>query len=178
MTDINLYNYYEGSNGLTIDDSGKTLGRNEPNPSWSDTLKYTSQLTDFRHQIGVVYGGKEDCADINNRCRNLRLSANEWHAQGRYVFTVKGGSAGITLAGHIVNGGTRADVVIGDHSDQSSDPTTGVRLCLTKRVGPVRVRVLNGDKPILDPFTGPYQYIWPHPDGWLHGFWSWLYTRF
>lgn len=178
MTDINLYSYYETNSGTVLDDRNKTMGRHDPNPQWSDTLKYTSQLADFEHRLGVVYGGKEDCADINNRCADVALVADEWHSQGLYVFTVKGGSTGIQLAGHIVNGGTRADVVLGDKSDQSDANTTDVLLCLTKKDGPVTVRVLLADKPVMMPGSGPYKYLWPHPDGKLHRFWAWLYTRF
>lgn len=165
MSDKNLVSYYETSNGKVINYE-TDIGNPTTNPDWSDSLKITSQCTDFTFLGKAIYGGQEDCVDMNNRCNNVRVVA-EFHPQGKYVATIKGGCTNIFLEGTIYGKGKEVDVDIGNWSDQSTNPTTGVVLDVKKADGsPVYVRVLNGAAPTLK--GGNYKFIFPKPNTWYH----------
>jgi hypothetical protein len=145
-------------------DFGKTAG------SWSDTLKYTDGVTDFTHRVGSATGGSEDIIDVNNKACDVTVVAKELWSGGKYVATIKGGSTATYLEGTIYKGGSEVDIDYGNHSDQSSAKTTGNILNVKHKSGaPVTVRVLNADKPLFTPGSGPYVYVFPHPDAWYHG---------
>lgn len=121
-----------------------------PGPEISDTLKFTGRLRDFTGHFGLVEGGQEDCVDVNNHCRGLRVSAELWRPRGKYLATIKGGSKFITLAGNVDGHGSEVDVDIGNLSDQSDDPTGPVYLDLKHVRGePITVRIINGARPIV-----------------------------
>ena len=178
--DKNLYSYNGPDDDCKlVDDSMHSFGVEHTPAAWSDTLKYSTGLTDFVHRVGDVFGGKEDCIDVNNRCRNVAVYAKGLWSGGKYVATIKGGSTGTRITGRIVAGGSEVDVDIGNWSDQSDQPTTGTVLCLTRTDGrPVTVRVLNGEKPAEDPDSGPYRYVFPHPDAWYHKAAVWFFMTF
>ncbi|MFZ9725621.1 MAG: hypothetical protein ACO3EH_00310 [Ilumatobacteraceae bacterium] len=146
--DINLHSF----NGpdLNGQDVYFPHGEIRPGSEISDTLKFTSRLTDFVGCFNVVYGGKEDCVDINNHCRGLHIRANLWVPQGKYLATIKGGSKHIQLSGTVRGHGKEVDIDIGNISDQSDDPTGPVYLNLTHENGdPITIRVINGEAPRL-----------------------------
>jgi hypothetical protein len=165
--DINLFSFTGAYFSCQDYHSTDPLGGLVQPPTHQDTLKF-SGLVSFRGHFGTVYGGTEDCADINNRCDNVRLHAAEWRPQGQYAFTVKGGCRNITLAGDLFGHGKTVDVDLGNWSDQSNEPTTAVTIDLYSQDDrPVIIRVLNADKPMV--IGGAHRYAFPHPDAWYHG---------
>lgn len=166
LPDINLYSfngpYY---NGKTVDMAGTVV---VPDSYISDTIKCSTSLTDFRLYLGAVHGGREDALDLNNRCSNVEIVAHQWvfdPGHSKIGFTIKGGCRNITIAGE-VSGDPLVD--IGNASDQSHDPTTGVVLNLRRTDGkPIRVRVLNGDEPTFAAGSGPYRFVFPWRIKWL-----------
>ncbi len=166
MSDDNLHNYYgkDSYNDIVLDED---LGTPALRPKWSDTLK----ITDGCHSLNVtaprIYGGAEDCVDINNQARDIVVSST-FVPQGKFAATIKGGVHGVTLIGTLWTRGSEVDIDLGNWSDQSSRKTTRVALNLETADGkPVRVRVLNAEKPIVVGDTR-VEYIWPHPDAWYH----------
>lgn len=194
MNDVNLYSYngpdYDG-HSILID--AESVGLKERHVTWTnnpvtgalivgheiywaDTLKFSTGLADCNVQAGRVYGGKEDCADFNNKCHNIQLKADSFHSGGKYVTTIKGGCTGIDIRGEIECGGSEVDHDYGNWSDQSNAKTTGNILGTWKADGsPVTVRCLNADKPMVVPGTGPYRYLFPRPDAFYHGIVVWLF---
>ena len=166
MSDNNLFNYYEDSSNHSL--AAGIMGAPTAIPNWSDTVKITSGCTNFSLDAAHIYGGQEDCLDANNKATGCTVHAN-WHPQGKYLATIKGGCHGIGLFGDVYAHGSEVDVDIGNWSDQSENVTTGTILGLWSKTGhPIRVRVLNGLKPTAMAGSGPYTYVWPHPDGMLH----------
>lgn len=171
MSDRCLYSFYETSDGQTIDWTDQTVGYPAPGLEYEDALKFTSHLTDFTGTFGDVYSGLENCADVNNECRNVNLSAKRWIANGGlYPFTVKGGSEGIVIEGTLYGHGTEVDVDAGNKSDQSTNWVKNWELALTMDDGsPVVVRCLMAEAPREREGTGPYVYAFPSPYKWYHG---------
>ena len=100
----------------------------------------------------VIYGGKEDCVDMNRECENILFENVTVHSGGKYCFTIKGGTKNVTLKNVIVDGhGTEMDIDLGNWSDQSSNLTTNIILdnVNSKSGEPVKVRVLWADKPTI-----------------------------
>jgi hypothetical protein len=148
-------------NGLTVEHPDLIL----PTPQTTDTLKFSTELTGFRGIFGRVYSGTEDAVDINNRCHDIVLGFDTVVLGGKMGITIKGGSKniGITIR-NLVGRGQEVDVDIGNWSDQSHEPVTGVYLDIRRADGsPVTVRVINGEKPLLAPGSGPYKFIFPQP---------------
>ena len=174
MSDRNLHSFYETSNGQAV--ALDTVGGGWP-VDWSDTIKITSQCTGLRLTADEILGGTEDCVDINNGCRDIKVTSL-FHAQGKYVATIKGGAEEVTLSGIVTKHGTEVDIDLGNWSDQSSAPVRGVRLDLKSITGlPIVVRVLNAAKPTLAG-AGPYRFAFPHPDAWYHGLAVWFFLAF
>jgi hypothetical protein len=178
--DNNLFSYNGPEyNGQSLGNGAGVYGHSTPAPDWQDTLKYTTKLQNFTHRVGHVFGGTEDCVDVNNECTGVAVIAKGFWSGGKYVATVKGGSFGITLRGSIYKSGSEVDVDLGNWSDQSAKKTSMVFLDLVKPEDrEVTVRVLNAHKPILAPASGPYRYVFPHPDSWYHGAAVWFFMRF
>lgn len=168
MSDVNLVNYYDRDSGRAF--FHERLGEHGSNPNWDDTLKITSRAEDITVIAEEIRGGKEDCVDINNHAYSIGVLAKRWFPQGKYLATIKGGASRISLTGDVYSHGKEVDVDLGNMSDQSREPVTGVSLALRSQTGkPVVVRVLNAEKPLLARDTGPYRYAFPHPDAWYHG---------
>lgn len=174
MSDVNLISRYESSNGQT--ESFADIGHATGSPDWDDSLKLTSHIKDYTASVDTLYGGREDCTDIHNGASNVRVEANRWIPQGKYLATIKGGVRGALLSGPVHAHGKEVDVDIGNRSTTNKGKTTGVRLNLVSKTGqPITVRVLNGDKPTMVAGSGPYKYIWPHPDAWYHSIVVWFF---
>jgi hypothetical protein len=162
--DINLISYNgPHDNGRTVDLSGRPPL--VPTPSIADTLKFSTQLTDFTGIFPAVTSGREDCIDINNRCRNVSITCAKLIFCGRMGVTIKGGSGDILIrfldaTGH----GRECDIDIGNWSDQSHEPVRSVVLDCRRLDGEATVvRCLNGDRPRHAPGSGPYRYVFPWP---------------
>ncbi len=124
----------------------------------SDTVKF-SGVIDLRVMIiGVVPGGKEDCIDINNECRNLTIyAADGLLPGGRYAITCKGGSRDIFIVTVLLGHGKATDVALGEHSDQSNAVTREVTLDIQTRTGrAVDYWQFNANRPIMKEGSGPY----------------------
>jgi len=144
--------------------------------SASEAIKCTSYLENFTGIFGRVVGGYEDCADINNHSKNIHLKADLWVPTGKFGFTVKGESSGVTLEGPLKNHGTEVDVDFGNWSDQGNGYTFDNTLNLWMLDGSkVRVRCLAGYKPTIVPGSGPYEYIFPKPNTWYHNIAVWFF---
>jgi hypothetical protein len=174
MSDLNLHNFYDTNNNSI--EQLKFIGFPVVAPWWSDTLKITSGCKDFTVLAECIWGGKEDCVDINNQASIITVHCDNWHPQGKYLATIKGGSRCINLHGNVISHGSEVDVDIGNWSDQSNEPTKEVILGLYSKTGkPIIVRVLNGTTPIFIAETGPYVYAFPKPDTWYHSFCVWVF---
>jgi hypothetical protein len=161
-------NLYETSNGLTLD------YERIDGTGHSEGLKITSQARDIVVTVGRLEGGREDCLDVNNLCRNIKVTAG-WRAAGKYLATVKGGSEGIWLEGFVYRHGAFRDVDFGNWSDQSNNWCKRCSLALRSLDGtPIRIRCLQAEAPALVPGTGPYVFDFPSPLAWYHGIAIWL----
>ncbi|MFA5263055.1 MAG: hypothetical protein WC378_04465 [Opitutaceae bacterium] len=139
--------------------------------SYSDSLKVTD-CADGDIKAKAIYGGKEDCLDVNNHTQRVSVWADEWHSGGLYVCTLKGASEDLTIGGCIVVPGSETDIDIGNHSDQQSGRTIGVKLNFRRRDGkPVRVRVLHGHVPVILNPSQPYE-INTIAKGWFSTVWD------
>lgn len=136
-----------------------------PNPKTNDTLKFSTQLTNFKARFGRVYGGTEDAIDINNGCENIEIEADTVVLGGKMGITIKGGARNIRITIHnLIGAGREVDVDLGNWSDQSHEPVQNVTLDITRLNGdPVRVRCINADRPWFAPNSGPYVFLFPSP---------------
>lgn len=141
------------SHGDTQEVRLKGVTLNARDGEYADALKF-SNVQGVVVDGEFIFGGYEDCIDINRGCmdmafRNLRLSSG-----GLYVATIKGGSSNIlfeniTVAAH----GKETDFDIGNWSDQNGNLTHHIYFKNIKSEDgkPVRVRVLWGaDVHVLD----------------------------
>lgn len=145
--DINLHSFNGPEwNGKSVDWADKALA---PGPEISDTLKFTSSLRGFSGRFGTVVGGREDCADFNDHCDGVTVSAR-WMPKGKYAFTVKGGCKGVRIEGEIDGHGSEVDIDLGNVSDQSDDLTGPVEINLIHVGGePITFRVLGAHDPVF-----------------------------
>ena len=174
MSDLNLHNFYETNNDTV--EKRKMMGFPVIHPWWSDTVKITSGCRNFTLTAEDIYGGLEDCVDVNNKAGIISVYADSWHPQGKYLATIKGGSRSVALHGDVCSHGTEVDVDIGNWSDQSNEPTRETILGLYSKTGkPIMVRVLNGAAPYMIDGTGPYVYAFPKPDTWYHKYVVWMF---
>lgn len=158
-------NLYETSNGGRFEYEELDAGAN------NEALKITSQATDIEVRGKRILGGAEDCLDLNDRCRDIDVHFDEWAARGKYVVTCKGGCRGIRLSGTITSHGAETDVDLGNHSDQSAERTTAVRLNLATNDGSaVRVRVLHAHQPVIENPSQRYE-IDVAKKGWFGHIW-------
>lgn len=153
--DKNLISYY-GERPLGNHEHGVIA---PPDGSYADSMK----ISDCDHgyvRATRIFGGTEDCIDVNNKCNDITVFADEWHSGGKYVCTIKGGSSNIMVGGVIMKHGSEVDVDLGNRSDQSDNSTIGVTLNFSTRDGtPVTVRVLNASRPhIMNP-QQPYKFV-------------------
>lgn len=127
----------------------------------ADALKITNS-TNGDVAAGEIYGGYEDCLDVNNRSRNVMVSA-DWYPAGKYVGTIKGGSENVKIFGTLHGHGSEVDFDFGNISDQSSDVTRACVLSVeTKDGSAVKVRVWNAEMPLLlNARDQAYDFVFP-----------------
>lgn len=119
-----------------------------PDDSYADALKL-SGVVDLQVHADAIWGGYEDCIDINH-CRRVALYIHRADAPGKYVATIKGGSDGIELDIDVVGyRGDETDFDIGNWSDQSMERTKRVWIRAGGQGFPLRCRVLHGWVPKL-----------------------------
>lgn len=92
---------------------------------WDAVLKICDYTSDIHLDGVVVSQGFENAVDFNNRVQfvtlqNVVFGVNK--ATGDQVITIKGGCSNIGLMGRIFSHGRKADIVLGEWSDQSHDP--------------------------------------------------------
>lgn len=124
-----------------------------PGGKIADVLKF-SGVQRLRVVVrGELPGGTEDCIDINNGCRDLEVQLLKgMRPAGQYAVTIKGGSRNVRIEGTILGPARTVEVDLGNHSDQSQEPTTGVHLALVPAYqGKIRYRQLNASTPLLVP---------------------------
>ena len=122
-----------------------------PDESYADTLKFSNA-----HGVTVrecsIFGGTEDCIDLNRGCTYITIKDCDLMPAGKYAVTIKGGTSAIQLKNVFIHDhGDETDIDIGNWSDQSKEPTGSVILqnvCMTDG-SPVRCRVLWGERPIV-----------------------------
>jgi hypothetical protein len=117
----------------------------------ADVLKFSGVLDMVVVVEGICPGGREDCVDVNNRSDNLVIHAPAgFRPAGKYVSTIKGGSADISIHGPILEGARVVEHDLGNWSDQSQARTGPVSLSTPSAGGwPVRWRRLNAMTPAL-----------------------------
>lgn len=149
MADKNYYSIAD-QDGVVIEN--KTF----PEPG-IDTNEY-SDIFKLSHASNItvknctIYGGREDCVDMNRECKDVVFENITVHSGGKYCFTVKGGTKNVTLKNVVIDGhGSEVDIDLGNWSDQSSELTTNIILDnVTSKSGiPVKVRVLWAEKPLV-----------------------------
>lgn len=149
--DIN-YRSFGGETDLRLDGvviDPRTEGRDPA--QFADLLKFSRCLRVFVTNLTVAGGGRqlEDAVDLNNECEDVTIENASLEA-GRNTVTIKGGCRNITLA-HVMieHADGPCDIDLGNWSDQSLKPTTGVVLTnVTRRDGKkVRVRVGHAARP-------------------------------
>lgn len=122
-----------------------------PDHTYADALKL-SNVSNAEIKGCHIYGGKEDCIDINRGCQLISISKCDLIPAGKYAVTIKGGSRVVCLSDVIIHDhGAETDIDIGNWSDQSAELTTGVYLNNVTMVdgSPVRCRVLWGEAPTV-----------------------------
>lgn len=97
-----------------------------PSPGEYDAIFKTSRIDGVKLTGMLVEQGRENSLDANDRCRNSSFEGEfglngESEIGGDQIITTKGGCHHIRYAGHLWSKGRRADVVVGQWSDQSHD---------------------------------------------------------
>ncbi len=118
MSEKNYQSYYR-VDGDVSDVSLEPDGAQWLPGSWSDTAHFSGcfrqRFTNFK-----IFGGVEDCVDLNNGCNGLTLENFALTSGGKYCITLKGGSNDNLFTGlYIKKHGKEVDIEIGNWSDQS-----------------------------------------------------------
>jgi pectate lyase len=119
MADKNYISY--------ADVDGETI-ENTVFPAAGTTQSDFSDILKLSHAKNTVvrgchiYGGKEDCVDMNRNCENILIENCTVYPFGSYGFTIKGGAKNITLRNVIFDGhGREADIDLGNWSINGAD---------------------------------------------------------
>lgn len=149
MADHN-YRSYADVRGVNVE--GITLPeKGVDNLAYSDVLKL-SRAQDVVVRNCYIYGGVEDCIDMNRYCENVLIENCTLYPAGKYAMTIKGGSSGIVLRNIVIDGHAgEVDIDLGNWSDQSMEQSRAICLDNVTRADgtPVTVRVLWAEKPIV-----------------------------
>jgi len=100
---------------------------------WDTILKLSGRTNTTVANLRIAQG-KEAAVDINNTSSGILLEGRFGMTgrEGEHVVKIKGGSYDITLKGTLESSGLKADIVIGEWSDQSSAPVHHVDLSLLR----------------------------------------------
>jgi hypothetical protein len=125
--------------------------------TWDAILKLSGRANTDLYCLRVAQG-KEAAVDCNNTTRNCHLEGRFGVTgnEGEHVIKIKGGSHGITLKGRVESTGRKADIVLGEWSDQSSAPVHGLDLSLLRHASGRPLTVILGrvNSPIRTILTG------------------------
>ena len=99
-----------------------------PSPEEYDAIFKTSRIDGVKLTGMLVSQGRENALDANDNCRNSSFEGEfgldgSGRIGGDQIITTKGGCHDIRYAGTLWSKGRRADVVIGQWSDQSQETT-------------------------------------------------------
>lgn len=138
-----------------------------------------SNATNLTVNAGFVYGGAEDCLDMNrgNSCNFHFIVA---HPRGKFLTTLKGGASYVRLVVDYLSAhGEEVDIDVGNHSDQAPrvwlDRAKNVSIHIEKSSdGVVYARVLNADVPTITTGNG-VKVKWLFPWPWL-GVFRWFFV--
>lgn len=162
--------YLRSFTGPDDNDGMSALGGPIDGTHYSAPLKFTSGLTNFTFiNQDVVTGGKNAAVDVNNKCQHLEIELSRVIPRGEFVATSKGGAEDVlikieSLLGH----GKVCDLITDDWSDQSHDPTKGVRYDVTAfDHSPITVIALKEPPTFIG--GGPYVFLFPWP--WINPRW-------
>lgn len=145
MSDYNYRSYSDCQDVLIENETIKPENCLE----YDDILKF-SKAEYVVVKNSQIWGGKEDCVDMNRYCKDICIKDTTLFPRGKYGVTIKGGSNRITLKNiNFYWHGSEVDIDIGNWSDQSDELTRGVRLVNIQAADdrPVKVRVLWGEVP-------------------------------
>lgn len=114
---------------------------------WDDVVKITGGSSNVTVVCETtLHGGREDCVDINNHCRNVAVICQDGiFPHGLNVLTAKGNSHGIRIEGELRANAQRVEFNLGGWSDQSNEPSSDFELAVSVPGGvrPAQVRKLN-----------------------------------
>lgn len=152
-----------------LDWRGTPLGTIDAPPGqYADALKF-SGVTDLEVYMDAVYGGREDCLDVNAKCRGLIVHIAHAYPRGRYVATIKGASDRVHLSIDELHGkGKESDIDLGNHSDQARGRTRNVSIHIGKAPHRPRVTVKHAWDPVL---TGVPMEVDDRLQGWFAHVW-------
>lgn len=142
------------TNYISHAESSEPLEIREEIINVSDWKKY-SDLLKFSNRQNVVvinctiYGGKEDCVDINRLCENIRFFRCRFIIRGKRAMTIKA-SGEVGLKDCVIEGhGKNHDIQLGNYTHTGNVKTYNIHLeNVTATDGkPVIVNVMNSQKP-------------------------------
>jgi len=141
--DSNAVSIYETSNGQSlqfdeIDGRGATAA-----------LKVTSHATEVSVTAKTLWGGSENCIDLNNECEKVHVDFGTAVIGGKYAISAKTCDF-VSFHGHLSGRASQWEINLGSWSDQSSRTQTGTSLVLTAEFYPIRVWVGNAEIPTMD----------------------------
>lgn len=112
---------------------------------YDDVLKF-SNAKDCIVKDCLIWGGKEDCVDMNRNCDAIVLEGCRLYTYGTQHITIKGGTRNVYIKDTAFGGNPKnVEIELGNYSEQSDEPPINIHLTnLTTLSGnPVRVRCLN-----------------------------------
>lgn len=151
-------------NYISIADvTGKTIKNGVISPSSEgidpatidDVLKFSHAINCGVEDCTITGDGlnKENVIDMNRLCENILVKNCILYSGKQNAITIKGGCHNIQITDtRIVPGYGHCDIELGNFSDQSQLPVTGVILTNVVRTDgqPVLVRVLNSNAPVVN----------------------------
>jgi hypothetical protein len=123
----------------------------------SDVLKFSHATNCSALHCTVDAGGlqKENAIDMNRLCNNILIQDCVLVEGKQNAITIKGGCTNIHILDTVIemvpSSAGHCDIELGNYSEQSDLPVTGVTLEHVTRSdgGTVRVRVINADYPVV-----------------------------
>jgi len=143
--DKNYISYAESNETLIIE--SKTIHVDNWQ-DYADLLKFSNRQNVIIRNC-IVYGGKEDCVDINRLCKNICFFKCRFIIQGARAITIKAsgeiGFLDCVIAGH----GKNHDIQLGNYTHTGNIKTYNIHIeNVTSEDGkPVVVNVMNSQKP-------------------------------
>jgi len=127
---------------VTLDN--EFLAQNNPR-QYNDILKF-SNAKDCAAKNCIIFGGSEDCIDINRNCDGIHILNCRLSPYGKQGITIKGGVKNVTIEKVVfTTTPTNVEIELGNYSEQSDEPPTNIQLVNVERLdgGVVRVKCLN-----------------------------------